>query len=92
MNLIYLKGILEHLNKSHLSDISDINVTSILLTHSISGVITYWLDERLTSDLKDMIFSLCTYHLRALKIDFTAEDVNQYIDEVLTSDYEELLK
>ncbi|MBU3215668.1 TetR/AcrR family transcriptional regulator [Clostridium estertheticum] len=88
----YLKGILEHLNEVHSFGINDINVTSILLTNSIFGVITYWIDERLTSNLKDMIFSLCTYHLRALNIDFTDNEVNKYINEVLISDYEELLK
>lgn len=88
----YLKVILEHLNKSHLYGISDINVTSVLLTHSIFGVITYWLDEKITSNLKDMIFSLCTYHLRALKVNFTDEEVKLYIDEALTSDHREFLK
>lgn len=89
---VYLKGILKHLNEVHSFHINDINVTSVLLTHSIFGAITYWLDERFTSNLKDMIFSLCTYHLRALKIDFTDDEVNQYISQVLTSDYEKFLK
>lgn len=81
---VYLKGILKHLNEIHSVDINDIDVTSVLLTHSIFGVITYWLDEKFASSLKDMIFSLCTYHLRALKIEFTDDEVNQYISQVLT--------
>ena len=89
---IYLKGILEHLNEIHSIGINDIDVTSVLLTNSIFGVITYWIDERLTSNLKDMIFSLCTYHLRALNFDFTDNEVSKYINEVLISNYEELLK
>lgn len=89
---VYLKYILKHLKEVHSLDINDINVTSVLLTHSIFGVIAYWLDERFTSNLKDMIFSLCTYHLRALRIDFTDDEVNQYISQVLTSDYEKFLK
>jgi AcrR family transcriptional regulator len=89
---IYLKDVLKHLNEVHTSNINDINVTSVLLTHSIFGVITYWLNERFTGNLKDMIFSLCTYHLRALNIDFTDDEVNQYISQVLTSDYEEFIK
>jgi len=89
---IYLKDILKHLKEVHSCDINDINVTSVLLTHSIFGVITYWLDGRFTSNLKDMIFSLCTYHLRALSIDFADDEVNQYISQVLTLDYEKFLK
>jgi len=89
---IYLKGILEHLNEFHSSGINDINVTSVLLSNSLFGVITYWLDEKLASNFKDMIFSLCTYHLRALNINFTDDEVNQYIYEILMSDYKELLK
>lgn len=84
----YLKGILKHLNQVHSVDINDINITSVLLTHSLFGVITYWLDERFTTDLKDMIFSLCTYHLRALNIDFTDDEINQYISQVLIADDE----
>jgi AcrR family transcriptional regulator len=89
---VFLRDILEHLKKMHLSNIHDINVTSVLLTQSIFGVITYWLDERLTSDLKDVIFSLCTYHLKALNIAFTDSEVNQYISQVLSSDYEKFVK
>ncbi|NFP29259.1 hypothetical protein FDC58_08270 [Clostridium botulinum] len=89
---IYLKGILEHLNEVHSSDINDINVTSVLLTNSLFGVISYWLNEKLVSNFKDMIFSLCTYHLRALNINFTDDEVNQYINEILMSDYKELLE
>jgi AcrR family transcriptional regulator len=89
---VYLRGILEHLNEVHSFGINDINVTSVLLTHSIFGVITYWLDERFTNSLEDMIFSLCTYHLMALNIDFTEGEVKQYIKEALTSDYEKFLK
>lgn len=88
----YLKEILEHLDEFHSSSINDINVTSVLLTNSLFGVITYWLDEKLTSNFKDMIFSLCTYHLRALNINFTDDEVNQYINEILMSDYKEFLK
>ncbi|WP_446899205.1 TetR/AcrR family transcriptional regulator [Clostridium sp. LBM24168] len=88
---IYLKGILEHLNKFHSSGINDIDVTSVLLTNSLFGVITYWLNEKLTGNFKNMIFSLCTYHLRALNINFTDNEVNQYINEILMSDYKELL-
>ncbi|NMS91614.1 TetR/AcrR family transcriptional regulator [Clostridioides difficile] len=89
---IYLKNVLKHLNEVHFADINNIDVTSVLLTHSIFGVITYWLDEKFTNNLEDVIFSLCTYHLRALNIDFTDDKVNQYINQVLTSDYETLLK
>ncbi|WP_017210346.1 TetR/AcrR family transcriptional regulator [Clostridium beijerinckii] len=88
---IYLKMLLEHLNKKHLCIIDSIEITSVLLTHSIFGVITNWLDERLNCSIKDMIFSLCTYHLRALNIDYTAENINKYIANVLKSDYKELL-
>ncbi|WP_252217175.1 TetR/AcrR family transcriptional regulator [Clostridium sp. VAP41] len=89
---IYLKGVLEHLNEVHSSGINDINVTSVLLTNSLFGVISYWLNEKLVSNFKDMIFSLCTYHLRALNINFTDDEVNQYINEILMSDYKELLE
>lgn len=89
---VYLKGILEHLNEAHSSGINDIDVSSVILTNSLFGVITYWLDEKLTCSLKDMIFTLCTYHLRALNINFTDDEVNQYINEILVSDYKELLK
>lgn len=89
---VYLRGILEHLKKNHSLNIHDINVTSVLVTQSIFGVISYWLDEKLTSDLKDIIFSLSIYHLRALNINFTHEEVTKYITEVLTSDYEKFLK
>ncbi len=40
--------------------------------------------------LNDISF-LCTYPLRSLNIDFTDNEVNQYINELLISDYEELL-
>lgn len=89
---VYLRGVLEHLNEFHSSGINDINVTSVLLTNSLFGFITYWIDEKLASNFKDMIFSLCTYHLRALNINFTDDEVNQYINEILTSDCKELLK
>ncbi|NMM61703.1 TetR/AcrR family transcriptional regulator [Clostridium sp. P21] len=88
----YLRSILEHLKKDYPSNIYDINVTSVLVTQSIFGVISYWLDEKITSDLKDIIFSLCTYHLKALNIDFTHEEVNKYITQVITSDYEKFSK
>jgi AcrR family transcriptional regulator len=80
----FLKNVLEHLKEVHLLNIPDINITSILLTQSIFGVLTYWLDERLTSDLDDILFSLCTYHLKALSIDFTDEEVRQSIEKALT--------
>ncbi|WP_252238928.1 hypothetical protein [Clostridium sp. VAP51] len=83
---------MEHLNEVHSSDINDINVTPVLLTNSLFGVISYWLNEKLVSNFKDMIFSLCTYHLRALNINFTDDEVNQYMDEILMSDYKELLE
>ncbi|HBJ1650080.1 TetR/AcrR family transcriptional regulator [Clostridium botulinum] len=89
---IYLKGVLEHLNEVHSSGINDINVTSVLLTNSLFGVISYWLNEKLVSNFKDMIFSLCTYHLRALNINFTDDEVNRYINQILMSDYKELLE
>ncbi|GAA0075814.1 hypothetical protein UT300005_01920 [Clostridium sp. CTA-5] len=89
---VFLRDILEHLKTMHLSNIHDINVTSVLLTQSIFGVVTYLLEERLTSDLKDVIFTLCTYHLKALNINFTDNEVNQYINQVLSSDYENFIK
>jgi AcrR family transcriptional regulator len=89
---VYLKLLLEHLNKKHLCVIDNIEITSVLLTHSIFGVITNWLDERLKCSIKDIIFSLCTYHLKALNIDYTTENINKYIEKVLKSDYKELLK
>ncbi|WP_250675516.1 TetR/AcrR family transcriptional regulator (plasmid) [Paraclostridium ghonii] len=88
---IYMKGILEHLNEFHSAGINDINITSVLLTNSLFGAITYWLNERFVSNFKDMILSLCTYHLRALNINFTDDEVNQYINEILMSDYKELI-
>lgn len=88
---LYLKLMLEHLSKNHLCVIDNIEITSVLLTHSIFGVITNWLDEKLKCSIKDMIFSLCTYHLKALNIDYTSENVNKYIDKILKSDYKELL-
>lgn len=88
---VYLKMLLEHLNTKHLCGIDNIEITSVLLTHSIFGVITNWLDERLDCSIKDIIFTLCTYHLKALNIDYTAENINKYIDNVLESDYRELL-
>lgn len=87
----FLKGILEHLEKVHLCDINNIDITSVLLTQSIFGVITYWLDERLTNDLQDIIFNICTYNLKALKIEFSNDEVNKYINEVLLKDYEDVL-
>ncbi|EHI98971.1 transcriptional regulator, TetR family [Clostridium sp. DL-VIII] len=88
---VYLKMLLEHLNTKHLCGIDNIEITSVLLTHSIFGVITNWLNERLDCRIKDIIFTLCTYHLKALNIDYTAENINKYIDDVLESDYRELL-
>ncbi|AWI03415.1 TetR/AcrR family transcriptional regulator [Clostridium drakei] len=79
---VYLRQILEHLKKQHSLNIYDVNVTSVLLTQSIFGVITYWLNEKLTNDLKDIIFSLCTYHLKALNIDFTYEEINKCINQI----------
>lgn len=79
---VYLRQMLEHLKKQHSLNIHDVNVTSVLLTQSVFGVITYWLNEKLNSDLKDIIFSLCTYHLKALNIDFTYEEINEYINQM----------
>lgn len=79
---VYLRQILEHLKKQHSLNIHDVNVTSVLLTQSIFGVIIYWLNEKFTSDLKDIIFSLCTYHLKALNIDFTYEEIKKCINQI----------
>lgn len=79
---VYLRQMLEHLKKQHSLNIHDVNVTSVLLTQSVFGVITYWLNEKLNSDLKDIIFSLCTYHLKALNINFTCEEINEYINQM----------
>lgn len=88
----YLKMMLEHLNKQHLCVIDNIEITSVLLTHSIFGVITNWLNESLKCSIEDIIFSLCTYHLNALNINYTNENVNKYIKKVINSNYKELLK
>lgn len=80
---VFLRGMLEHLKNSHTSNIYDVNVTSILLTQSIYGVISYWLDGKLSSDLNEIIFTLCIYHLKALNIRFTNEDVNQCINKII---------
>ena len=85
----YLRGTLEHLNKIHAVDISDTHMISVLLTHSIFGIISYWLDEKLTDDLNDVIFTLCAYHLQALKIKFTDIEVKQYIRDMLAANYGE---
>lgn len=89
---LYLKMMLEHLSKDHLCVIDNIEITSIILTHSIFGVITNWLDEKLKCSIEDMIFSLCTYHLKALNVNYTAENINKYINKVINSDYKELVK
>lgn len=88
----FLREVLVHLKECDSANIQDVDVTSVLLTQSIFGVITYWIDEKLTSDLKNTIFTLCTYHLRAMNIDFKDEEITQCINEVLTSDYEKFLK
>lgn len=88
---VFLRDVLEHLKELHLANIYDLNVTSVLLTQSIFGVITYLLDDKLTGNLNDTIFSLCTYHLRAMNIDFTDDEVNQYINQILTSDYDKFM-
>lgn len=74
------------------SESSRISKDNRILTHSIFGVITNLLDERPKCSIEDIIFSLCTYHLKALNIDYTAENVNKHIKKVINSNYKELLK
>lgn len=87
---IYLRNLLKHLKEVHHADIYDVDVTSVLITQSIFGVMTYWLDDRFTEDLSTVIFNLCTYHLRALNIKFTDQEVNEYIKMVFAADNEEV--
>jgi len=84
---VYLRRILDHLNKVHEVGIIDTNLTSVLLTHSIFGILSHWLDDRLANDLEDIIFTLSTYHLRALKIEFTDIEIKQYISDILSTNY-----
>lgn len=75
----FLTGILKHLKEEHDAIINDINICSVILSQSIFGVITNWLRDELKCDLKQVIFTLCTYNLRAMGISFSDEDVNEYI-------------
>lgn len=89
---IYLRDILKHLKNEHLSCVYDLDVTSVMITQSIFGVITYWLDGKFTCDIKEIIFSLCSYHLQALNITFTEDEINNYITEVIDLGYEKFYK
>ena len=85
---LYLKGILKHLKSEHLSYVNNLDVTSVIITQSIFGVIAYWLDGKISCDIKEIIFSLCSYHLKALNIRFSDEQVNNYITEIIDLGYE----
>ena len=89
---LYLKDILKHLNKEHSIEIYDVDIYSVLLSQSILGVMSYWIDDRIESDLKEIIFSLCIYHLKALNIDFTFNQINTCINEILPDNYQEFIK
>lgn len=86
----YLKSVLIHLNEDHSVKINDINMTSVLLTNSIFGAITYWIDDKSEISLENMLFSLCVYHLSALNITFIESEVKEYIIEMLSLNYEKI--
>lgn len=87
----YIQNVLVHLNEHHAIEIYNIEITAVLITHSVLGVISYYINEEKPCKLGDMIFNLCTYHLNALKINFSNDDIHKYINSVLLSQYETYL-
>jgi len=85
----FMRGVLAHLKSKHLIAIDNVGVIAVTITQSISGVIAYWLDGKLKNDLPEIIYSLCVYHLRALRIDFKDKEVKGCINEMLSMSRDE---
>lgn len=84
----YIEHVLIHLKEEHSININDVKMTSIMITHSILGLITYWINEKVSCNIEQMIFELCIYVLNALNIRFDKDQVNKYIKNVLDNDME----
>lgn len=82
----YIEHVLIHLKNDHSIKIYDVKMTSIMITHSILGLITYWIDDKVYCSIEDMIFELCIYVLNAINIHFDEDAVKSCINSVL--DYE----
>lgn len=82
----YLENVLNHLKESHSVMIDDIKITSIMITQCTLGVITYWINDKISSNLEDMIFTVCTYQLKALNIPYEENRVKECIIDVIQND------
>jgi len=84
----YLEHVLSHLKEEHNIEINDIKITSIMITHSILGLITYWIQEKININLEQMIFELCIFVFNALNIQYEEDQIKSSINRVFNYDKE----
>ena len=83
--------VLENLEELNFVTVNDLEVTSIAVTQSMFGIILYWLHGKLEKEIKDVIFSIIAFNLQALKIEFDEVEVMEYINEILSENFDDLL-
>lgn len=79
----YIKYVINHLKKEHKIEINDVNITSIIITQSILGTIISFIENKVKINLNDMIYSICVYHLNALKIEYDQADIGNCINDTV---------
>lgn len=79
----YIEDVLNHLNSVHSIKIADIKITSIMITQSILGVITYWIKDRISDSIDQMILSICIFQLNALNISFDESKIKNCITSIV---------
>lgn len=79
----YIKAVLKHLKENHKAQIMNIDISSVIITYSMLGSITYWLEDKLNESLKDVILAVCIHNLNSLKLDFNENEIAECIDEII---------
>jgi len=79
----YIKNVLNHITSEHAVIIDNAEVLAITISHSIYGLVSYWLDGRLSSPVQEAAYALCASHLRAIKVKFVEGDIRQVVSNVL---------
>jgi AcrR family transcriptional regulator len=79
----YIKGVLNHMASEHAVIIDNTEVIAITISCSIYGLVSQWLEGKLSSPIQEATYALCAYHLRAIKVKFVEGDLRQVISNVL---------
>ena len=79
----YIRDVVKHLKKEHKIKIKDVDVVSTIITQSILGTIITFIENKVKISLNDMIYSICAYHLNALKIEYDQADIDNCINDIV---------